>query len=450
MSLCPTCHVDLEPTTLGGEWFCPACSARFTPCFHCLAISSRVDGDRHTCLSSTCRAFQETVRQCSVCREWSLPDTDPERTARCANPACPPTMPATMPDQSCETLSLVDDLLERIAAQSHFEERYELGTQLFAGGMGEVWQAFDRVLCRTVAVKLARPEHADTPALRGQFLKEARVGGRLLHPNVLAVFDLGVNRRRQIYFTMRFVEGASLRRSLEAVTTASATNLVAFPLVRLVDVFLRACQGVDFAHQHGVIHLDLKPDNVLVSGFNEVFVIDWGLARVDDQDDTERLIDLYQGQEREILDYCTREVVAPSGGVVVGTPGYMAPEQFQGKTAQFGPRTDVYGLGGILYYLLYGRPPNQPEGGADLAAMMEEMQRPPRRGRLCPGILPKGRRVRAEVLAAVDVLEQVCLKALARNSGERFRSAEELIIEVNEWLADVRRKGLGTDGGSLW
>ncbi len=395
---------------------------------------------------------------CATCHQWSIRVPDGVGTLYCTNPAChstqtdgstAPTIPPTVPGDPGSPVT-IDALLDRIAAQSHFEDRYELGERLFSGGMGDVWQAFDRVIRRTIAIKMARAEQEATPTLRGQFLKEAQVGGRLLHPNILPVFDLGVNCHRQIYFTMRFVQGASLRRSLDAVATACATNLVAFPLVRLVDVFVRVCQGIDFAHQHGVVHLDLKPDNVLVSGFNEVFVIDWGLARVDDRDDTNRLIDLYHDQGRPTVDNATLVGVRPGGAVVVGTPGYMAPEQMRGESERFGPATDVYGLGGILYHLLYGKPPNQPEGQADIGAFLQETERPPRRGRLCQGIVPKGRRVRPDMLTALDALEEICLKALARDPQERFGSADDLVIEVNEWLADVRQKGLCADGGSLW
>jgi hypothetical protein len=170
----------------------------------------------------------------------------------------------------------VETLLGQIAAQSHFEERYELRGTLARGGMGEIFRAYDRILRREVAIKMMRESQGSAaPAIRGQFLKEARVGGRLLHPHILAVFDLGVNRSGQIYYTIRLVDGASLQHCLNSLDKGVATKFISYPLRKIVEALVRACQGVDYAHQNGVIHLDLKPQNILVSGFNEVFVIDW-------------------------------------------------------------------------------------------------------------------------------------------------------------------------------
>jgi serine/threonine protein kinase len=171
----------------------------------------------------------------------------------------------------------VEQLLGHIAGQSHFEERYILLEELARGGMGQIHRAYDQILRREVAIKLMHERDggsSDSAAIRGQFLKEARVGGRLLHPNILAVFDLGVNRAGRMYYTMRLVDGASLQNCLDAVDKGVVTKLVSYPLRRIVEQFVGACQGVDYAHQQGVLHLDLKPLNILVSGFNEVFVID--------------------------------------------------------------------------------------------------------------------------------------------------------------------------------
>jgi serine/threonine-protein kinase len=260
-------------------------------------------------------------------------------------------------------------------------------------------------------------------------LKEARVGGRLLHPHILAVFDLGVNHAGQIYYTMRLVDGASLQHCLDSLDKGVATKLVSYPLRKLVEALVRACHGVDYAHQNGVIHLDIKPQNILVSGFNEVFVIDWGLARVDEVDDTEDLVDLYRdGSDSQL----TGSLTGAFGDRVVGTLAYMAPEQAVGDYRSYNATTDVYGLGGVLYFILYGKAPNQGRGVHEiLKACME----PKCKGTLRSGILPRGERVRKEAQEAIDALEAICLRALQPDKASRFPDAEKLLVELNEWLA---------------
>ncbi len=368
------------------------------------------------------------------------PEDDRTHPFGCQNPRCPGTReettatatPPPKPDASRPILAL-DALLDRIAAQSHFEDRYEVREQLSAGGMGAIYAGYDRIIRREVAIKMSRPEIAANPAGRGHFVKEAIVGGRLLHPNILPVFDLGVNHRRELYFTMRLVAGASLDHTLKAVSTGCDTNMVTFPLRRVVEAFRQACCGVDFAHQKGVLHLDLKPANMLVSTFNEVFVIDWGLARVDDEDDSESLIDLYQGHKVDVSS--TLAAAFPDIGPIIGTPGFMAPEQARGALRDFSPVTDVYGLGGILYYILYERAPNEPPRGGGITDIMKAIALPKRPGTLRNGILLKGHRVKKELRDSMSALEKICLKALQVDPGLRHPSAEELIIEVNEWLA---------------
>ena len=333
----------------------------------------------------------------------------------------------------------VERLLRHIAKQSHFEERYSLRGELARGGMGQVYRAYDQILRREVAIKMMHQQYdsSSDPAIRGQFLKEARVGGRLLHPNVLAVFDLGVNRAGQIYYTMRLVDGASLQHCLDAVDKGVVTKLVSYPLRRIIEAFVAACQGVDYAHQQGVIHLDLKPHNILVSGFNEVFVIDWGLARVDETDDTEELVDLYRDHSNS---HNTASNTGVFGERVVGTPGYMAPEQAKGAVSAFGPATDVYGLGGILYFVLYGAAPNQGRGVQEVLLASSARKQ---RGNLRPGILPRGQRVRKEAKAALEVLEGICLKALEPQQQERYPAVEAMIVELGEWLSSTPGPPLG-------
>jgi serine/threonine protein kinase len=304
--------------------------------------------------------------------------------------------------------------------------------------MGQIYQGYDRILRREVAIKMMRESHgSETAAIRGQFLKEARVGGRLLHPHILAVFDLGVNRSGQIYYTMRLVDGSSLQHCLDSLDKAVTTKLVSYPLRKIVEALVRACHGVDYAHQNGVIHLDLKPQNILVSGFNEVFVIDWGLARVDEVDDTEELVDLYRDRSNS---HNTASTTGVFGYRVVGTPGYMAPEQAAGNFRSFDASTDVFGLGGILYFVLYGKAPNQGEGFQGILAASSE---PKKRGKLRQGILPRGQRVRKEVEDAIAALEAICLRALEPDKAKRYPDAEKMLVELNEWLSNTPGPPLG-------
>jgi serine/threonine protein kinase len=379
--------------------------------------------------------------KCQACGHRIEPTTSTWATEPYSPPGghgSPPGVLPVGPLSNEDDGAKVQRLLGQIAAQSHFEERYELRGTLASGGMGQILRAYDRILRREVAIKMTRDTPGPgAPAIRGQFLKEARIGGRLLHPNILAVFDLGVNRSGQIYYTMRLVDGASFQNCLESLDKGVATKLVAYPLRRVVEALVRACQGVDYAHQNGVIHLDLKPHNILVSGFNEVFVIDWGLAQVDEVDDTDELIDLYRDKSNS---HNTASNTGAFGGRVVGTPGYMAPEQAAGDYRSFDARTDVFGLGGILYFALYGRAPNQGHGIAEILAASSE---PKKKGKLRQGILPRGQRVRKEVLAAVEWLEAICLKALQPEKENRYADAEKMLVELNEWLSNTPGPPLG-------
>src|SRR5262245_5566421 len=304
--------------------------------------------------------------------------------------------------------------------------------------MGQVFRGFDKILRREVAIKILHDRYnvAEHPAMRGQFLKEARVGARLLHPNILNVLDLGVSGTGRLYFTMRLVDGASLGHCLDSVAKGAVTKLITFPLRKTVEALVSACLGVDHTHQESVLHLDLKPHNILVSGFSEVFVIDWGLARVGGTDDTEELVDLY----RKVLSKTTAVDTGVGGEGVVGTPGYMSSEQALGRPADFGPTTDVYGLGGILHFVLYGTPPNQ---GTNVEEVMRASLQPKRRSKLRLGILPRVQRVRKEMHAALEGLEAICLKALHPEQGERYQTVEAMIIELKEWLASVSDQNLG-------
>jgi serine/threonine protein kinase len=270
-------------------------------------------------------------------------------------------------------MTLADAAVERLQEALDWPDlaatRYEPVEVLGRGGMGTVYRALDRELGREVAVKVVRG--TDTaPATAERLMREARVLARLEHPGLVPVHDAGVLPDGRAYYVMRLVRGTCLDEHVAALGPG--------PRLRL---FLRVCEAVAFAHAHGVVHRDLKPQNVMVGPFGEVLVMDWGVARVIDA-------------PVEPPGAMPAEGDGTAGGTVLGTPGYMAPEQAEGGAASADERSDVYALGAILRFL-------------------------------CDG---SARRMPRPLAAIVD-------HALAAEPGRRYASVEDLHRDVSAWLA---------------
>lgn len=207
-------------------------------------------------------------------------------------------------------------------------ERYALAEVLGEGGMGVVYRAEDRVLGRSVALKVLRPELADR-SLAERLTREARILARLEHPGIVPVHDAGTLADGRVYYVMKLVRG----ERFDAFAAAR-------PLTAVLRVFLRVCETVGFAHASGVIHRDLKPANIMVGGFGEILVLDWGIARVVGERATGDAVG------RAAPDAGPTGQTAP--GTVLGTPGFMAPEQARGAVEEVDDRSDVFALGTIL------------------------------------------------------------------------------------------------------
>jgi PAS domain S-box-containing protein len=308
--------------------------------------------------------------------------------------------------------------IDHVPAQA---ERYCRLRLHATGGIGRVWLAHDGDLGRDVALKELRPERAQHAAYGARFLQEARITGQLEHPGIIPVYELVRARDgQQPFYTMRFVKGRTLSaaaRSYHDKRLAGQADALELPA--LLNAFVTVCNTVAYTHSRGVIHRDLKGQNVILGDFGEVVVLDWGLAK---------LVGRKEGDvptAAVVLD----EAGADSGytvqGQALGTPAYMAPEQSAGRLDLIDRRTDVYGLGAILYEILTGAPPFTGHSTEEvLRKVREEEPTPPRQ--LWPEVPP--------------ALEALCLRALAKQPEDRPAAATELAQEVQGWQEFERRK----------
>ncbi len=311
--------------------------------------------------------------------------------------------------------------------------RYSTTRLLAQGGLGLVYVAEDTELHRKVALKEIKDKFVSVPMHRQQFLFEAEVTGALEHPGVVPVHGLGTYPDGRPYYAMRLIRGVSLKEAVrryfqhpsvndladsppDATTNSFLDEVIpadrSLAFRELLARFCDVCNTLEYARSRGVLHRDLKPDNIMLGKYGETFVVDWGLAA---------LIDVPFDQPLEETLLRTRLSGSGKSGSVVGTPGYMSPEQASGAE-RLTSATDVYGLGATLYFLLTGQPPVSMSG--KLTEVLERVR---------SGNFPAPNKVRADVPAALNA---VCMKALARQPAERYSSALELKRDLQRWLAD--------------
>jgi tetratricopeptide (TPR) repeat protein len=270
-----------------------------------------------------------------------------------------PTHTADEPDVLHGTASLADTGTATVAprglavpsAPPTPGTRYVLGEEIASGGMGKVYRATDTVLNREVAVKVLQDKYAPTSGAARRFADEARITGQLQHPAIPPVHDLGTLPDGRPFLAMKLIKGETLDDVLKARLDPRAER------GRYVAAFEAVCQGVAYAHAHGVIHRDLKPQNMMVGRFGEVQVMDWGLAKVLGTRPAAETDPESTSVETEINSLRDSENLPTQAGSVLGTPAYLPPEQAIGAVDQIDRRSDVFGLGGILAAVLTGRPP---------------------------------------------------------------------------------------------
>lgn len=276
--------------------------------------------------------------------------------------------------------------------RAQFEKlgRYRVMQLIGEGGMGSVYKAHDPKLDRLIAIKVPRFDvpRSDLTVVVQRFLREARSAAQVRHPNVCPIYDVDEHEGMP-FVVMAFVDGESMAEHLR-VRPSNTDPADTVRLIRQIAVGLRA------VHSHGIVHRDLKPANILIDREGQALLTDFGLARPDNE--SQRLT---------------------MHGAVIGTPGYMAPEQAAGESDRIGPWTDLYSLGVMMYVTLTGQLPYQ---GSVLTVLIKQLEQPP----------PPPTSLRADIDAP---LESLVLKAMARRPEDRFQSVQQFIDAVDGWLS---------------
>ncbi len=284
------------------------------------------------------------------------------------------------------------------------------------GGSSDIVRAFDSDILREVAIKVLFAEVADGDRQAERFVEEARITGQLEHPNIIPIYEFGLQENGRRYLCMKVVDGENLE---DVLGRLGEERLKPEALADLLQIFVKVCEAVSFAHSRGVIHRDLKPRNVMVSEFGQVYVVDWGIARLRHAGQGGVAGQNAQGPRVRLSAGNPELGRTATPNEFAGTLCYMAPEQLEGRDADIDERTDVFALGGTLYQILTGKPPIQPESVRPVYKGPRFTVEPPERA------VPGGR-VPAE-------LARIAMRALAYEPKDRYPSVVELQRDIEDF-----------------
>jgi serine/threonine-protein kinase len=303
------------------------------------------------------------------------------------------------------------------------EGRYLVLGEIARGGVGIVLRSRDVDLGRDVAMKVLRDEFAENDDVLQRFIEEAQIGGQLQHPGIVPVYEMGLNKEGRPYFTMKLIKGKTLTKLLLERDSPQKHRR------RLLQVFESVCETLAYTHARGVVHRDLKPSNIMVGAFGQVLVVDWGLAKVRSRGGVADEREARKSLQAQTVIATVRSESDSGGsmvGSVIGTPGYMPPEQARGDVEQMDERSDVFALGAILCEILTGKPPYV---GTDKEMIIQaaRAQLDDARERL--------RKSGAD--EALIALTDACLSPAPLS---RPRDAGEILAELSKHFADVENR----------
>jgi serine/threonine-protein kinase len=307
-------------------------------------------------------------------------------------------------------------------------ERFEDVREIARGGMSSIREVYDHSLLRSVALKKIDEELGDNKRELQRFVEEAQITGQLEHPNIVPIHNIGGDEENAHFFSMKLVEGETLTDILYSRKYYKRTE---DQLYRVLQILLKVCDAVSFAHSRGVIHRDIKPDNIMVGRFGQVYLMDWGIAFLKSEQTEEPALDSVRLRRGPMSFDDTDD-----RGQIIGTYLYMAPEQARGAIDEIDERTDVFALGGVLYEMLTLQPPYD---GNDVMTVVFQAQD----GEIKP---PK------EVVGNLPLPQRLCdiaMKALSHERDERYASVEAFKEQIElflngAWRFPVRTFEAGT------
>ena len=302
--------------------------------------------------------------------------------------------------------------IESRKPETKIHKRLIPGEKFEEGGMSLLMEAIDTNLMRKMAMKVLRDESNKDEYELSRMVIEAQLTAQLDHPNIVPIYELGLDKKKRLFFTMKKVQGRPLYKLITEKELSTRSDRDIF---NLVQIMLKVCDAVSFAHSKGVLHRDLKPDNIMIGKFGQVYLMDWGIAFVKQNGTSAPWMDIPEIKKRK--SYSVRE---EQKGNVLGTPCYMSPEQASGDPDAIDERSDIFSLGAILYEILTGQFPIPGKSLREMQTNAKNYEFPPPDERVnFP--LPVG-------------LVRITMKAMSRKPEDRYQKVEELRDDLESFL----------------
>ncbi|PCJ52023.1 MAG: hypothetical protein COA79_24920 [Planctomycetota bacterium] len=293
------------------------------------------------------------------------------------------------------------------------EEKHIPLSELGQGGNGKIILCMDSEIRRYVAMKVLNDLYKPSKVQQARFLEEIQITGQLEHPNIVPIHEVGVDKSGNLYFTMKHVTGNNLEEHIDEYYREDKKYDQRTIEIYLLNILMKICDAIKFAHSKGVIHRDIKPENIMIGEYGEVLLMDWGSAKVKNMSNIRPSNIVTIRKDTNVLNTVD--------GTMIGTPLYMSPEQAKGAINEYDIRTDIYGLGAVLFKMLTNHPPAKGETEEEVLKDVIYSPTP------SPKSYPLGQNISREV-------EAICIKALEKNKDERFKTVEEMQEDIIQFI----------------